>query len=202
MIDSTSQPAVSSTTPAERITSPMLRRARSRSMRILAMTGMAEMAMAVARKKLKRTRRSGWARYWSGISEPSTKPLTKGITMPIAEAMRAARPRLRSRRRSVSSPVSSRRRTIPSSPTTSSRLNWAETRGNTAAASWGAKCPSTVGPRTIPAASSPMTAGSAIRRHSSAPTRATNSSRASWMSSRKTECAPSGRSASVIEGGG
>jgi hypothetical protein len=60
--DRISQPAVSSTTPADRITRPMFRLARSRSMRILAITGIAEMAMAVARKKQKRIRRSGWAR--------------------------------------------------------------------------------------------------------------------------------------------
>src|SRR6185312_5347848 len=46
--DSTSQPTVSSTTPAERITTPRLRFIRLRSMRIFAITGIAEIAIAVA----------------------------------------------------------------------------------------------------------------------------------------------------------
>ena len=51
--------------------------------------------------------------------------------------------------------------------------------GKSAAKTPGAKCPSTLGPSTMPAASSPTTAGSAMRRHSSAPSRATSSSSAS-----------------------
>ena len=54
--DRMSQPTVSSTTPAERMTRPMLRLVRSRSIRILAITGIAEIDIAVARNRLKRMR--------------------------------------------------------------------------------------------------------------------------------------------------
>ncbi len=59
--DRMSQPVVSSTTPAERMTTPMLRRVRSRSRRILAMTGIALIDIAVAKKSAKIVRWSGAA---------------------------------------------------------------------------------------------------------------------------------------------
>ena len=67
MSDRISHPTVSSTTPADRMTRPMLRLVRSRSTRILAITGIAEIDMVVARKRLKRIRWLGSVRYPAGI---------------------------------------------------------------------------------------------------------------------------------------
>ena len=60
--DRINQPTVSSTTPADRMTRPMLRLVRSRSIRILAITGIAEIDIAVARNRLNRIRLLGSAR--------------------------------------------------------------------------------------------------------------------------------------------
>src|SRR4029077_9438740 len=98
MSDKMSQPVVSSTTPADRMTMPMLRLVSSRSMRILAMTGIAEIDMAVARKTLNRMRLDGSPMNDSGVNMPSAKPLANGMIMPIADEVSAERPRWRKRR--------------------------------------------------------------------------------------------------------
>ena len=74
--DRITQPTVSSTTPADRMTSPMLRLVRSRSTKILAITGIAEIDMAVARKRLNSIR-------WDGIGQVAV-----GEELPQAEAER------------------------------------------------------------------------------------------------------------------
>ena len=65
--DRINHPTVSSTTPADRMTRPMLRLVRSRSMRIFAITGIAEIDIAVARNRLNSIRLLGSARYSAGM---------------------------------------------------------------------------------------------------------------------------------------
>ena len=86
---------------------------RLRSWRQRAATGMALMVMTVAMNKPKMRRRSGSARKESGRNITGTKATTMG-TMISVSAMARALPRWRqAMEKSISSPVSSRRKSDP-----------------------------------------------------------------------------------------
>ena len=107
--------------------------------------------------------------------------------MPITDAISAARPRLRSRRRSVSRPVSEQEQAHADGAERVEQVELLrirrEERRERAA---GSSDRTGVGPRAIPAVSSPTTAGKPRRLAISAPRRATATSSASCTSSKNT----------------
>ena len=103
--DSRSHPVVSSINPAARISIPNSRRIRPSSIRIFAITGTAEIAIATPMKSAKMSRWSGAARYCAGSARPSIIPAPNGITIPHTDTQAAARPWPARISRSVSSPI-------------------------------------------------------------------------------------------------
>ena len=186
--DKISQPVVSSTTPADRMTTPMLRLVRSRSIRILAITGIAEMVIAVARNNAKSRRLELSVRNSAGVNKPSARPPANGMNMPISDEVSAERPRWRNSRTSVSRPVSSNKSTMPIHATTSSRWTCSGSGGKIAANPLGHSQPSSDGPSNRPAISSPITAGCPMRFMISASIRDTARISEIWMSNRNSAC--------------
>jgi hypothetical protein len=99
--DSRIQPTVSSIIPAARVTCPMSRRITFISIMTLAMTGMAEMLMAVPMKRANTTRWSGWAMKSPGRTKPRANPVRNGMLIPPAEMSAAPLPLEAIRRTSV-----------------------------------------------------------------------------------------------------
>ena len=91
--------------------------------------------------------------------------------MPATDTKSAGMPIRRTRRRSVSMPVSSSSMRMPSCATASIMPCWLASGGKTAAWRSGSSAPKTVGPSTMPARSWPITAGWPMRCISSPPMR-------------------------------
>ena len=153
IIARTIQPIVSSTTAALNVSTPRLRRTRLRSIRILAITGIAEMPIAVAMKSI--SGRRPLKTWESGRTTPSRIPEANGMAIPKNDAKTAARPMFRIVRMSVSRPVSSIRSRSPRKETVSRCPVWPKM----ACCISGQSCPRNEGPSRMPAISSPSTAG-------------------------------------------
>ena len=157
---------MSSVTPAPRITTPMFRRIRSRSVRMRAITGIAEIESAVARKSAKINRWSG--AHQQAIGQRPSRARTRstnGITMPSTRRVeRGASEVPQARRGRSRGPSSSRSQIMPSQAITSRIWNCSGSRGKSASCRSGASMPSTDGPSSTPAVSSPITGGWPRRR--------------------------------------
>src|SRR5712691_80976 len=101
--------------------------------------------------------------------------------MPATEMLAAARPIFRTRRGSVSIPVSSSSMRMPSCPTASIMLRCSPLSGKTACCASGQRAPKIEGPSRTPAMSWPMTAGCPMRCIASPSNRPTRSSRTTWV---------------------
>ena len=156
------QPTVSSIIPDAKVIWPMSRRMTFISIITLAITGMAEMLMAVPMKRAKTRRWSGLAMNSSGSRYPRARPVAKGTMMPPAEMAAAPLPLRAMSFTSVSSPVSISSMITPSQEMTSRRWNWAAFGGKSPSKALFEIDPRMVGPSTKPAMSSPTTEGSFI----------------------------------------
>ena len=116
----------------------------------------------------------------SGSSAPSAKPQMKGSATPAAATAIAERPTRRTSRRSVSMPVSSSRRRMPSCETASSMPFCSAVGGNSACCRCGEMRPSSEGPSSSPPRSWPITAGWPNRCISSPSARPTSSRTPTW----------------------
>ena len=153
------QPMVSSLIPAAIIVWPMSRRIRLRSISTLAMTGMAEMDMAVAMKSEKTSRWLLSASKKSGRNCPNKKPDKKVTVMPPNETPMAVRAWRRMSVKSVSNPVINSKNIAPMRLTTSSKYPCTAVWGTKKSPIRGTNPLNRDGPKIMPAKISPMTEG-------------------------------------------
>ena len=164
------QPATSSAIAAASSTWATLRRIRSRSERIFAITGSAEMPSAVPMNSAKTSRSVVAADEGARAARaPSAMPASTGITrLPIAT--RAGRAAEAPDQREIGLEPGQDRAagTRRSTPARRAARAAADRPGTASRASAGARWPSTLGPSSRPAASSPITRGLADRAHRAA----------------------------------
>ena len=116
------QPTVSSATAVETMTMPIRVRNKPRSMRILAITGIAEIDIAVAMNSAKTGRSMFVGISRDGTTKPKAKPARKGRTNPPSHPQTTAPLAFRRMLKRVSSPVKSTRKMTPIHETISRRL--------------------------------------------------------------------------------
>ena len=170
--ESTIHPIVSSATAAAMITEPVRVRKRSRSIRMRAITGIAEIDIAVARNRANTGRPTAVGTSASGNTIPSANPAANGrvkppIQLPITAARALARIPSRASRPPISTSI-----TTPVHEKTSRRARWVGSAGKRASNAFGAIQPSSEGPSMMPNTSSPTCSGMPIRAASSPPSRA------------------------------
>jgi hypothetical protein len=124
------QPARSSAIAAAISTCAMLRRIRSRSERIFAITGSAEMPSAVPMNSANTSRSVDPPTNASGSARPRATPASTGSTRLPTATRAVARPRLRISAGSVSSPVRISRRNTPIQDGPASSARWSGSSGN------------------------------------------------------------------------
>jgi hypothetical protein len=120
---------------------------------IFAMTGRAEIESATPMNAAKPIRSASGPHSDSGMIQPSPSPIASGMTRLPTDSPMTGRPRRRSRSRSVSNPVTSSRRRMPSHAIDSSSADWTASPGNNQPTRSGNRRPAIDGPMRTPAAS-------------------------------------------------
>ena len=151
MIDTMIQPMLSSMMAEARITWPTTRRTKFISRTTIATILTDAIESAVPRNSDVINRFCGSGNMPSGSISPSTKPQTKGMTMPISEANNEARPVCRTSLRSVSIPVSKSSSRIPNCEIASIIAFCSGVFGKSACRRSGRSRPNRDGPRIRPA---------------------------------------------------
>ena len=153
------QPLVSSRMAEATMIWPMSRRMKFISRTTTATILIEEIDSAVARNSAVTRRALALGRIESGSISPSANPQMKGSVTPAAATVIADRPTRRTRRKSVSMPVSSSRSRMPSCETAATMLFCSAVCGNSMCCRSGAMRPSTDGPSSSPPSNCPITAG-------------------------------------------
>jgi hypothetical protein len=154
------QPTRSSNIADDITTVPISLRSRFKSIRILAITGRAEIERAVPTNSEKIRRSApGPAPRKYGNSLAAANPNAKGMITPKKLTSRALLPWRKMLRKSISRPAVRRKNTTPIVVTVSKTIGRLPVEGNRNAYKSGLKWPKTVGPRRIPAMISPKTDG-------------------------------------------
>ena len=130
------------------------------SMRVLAITGRADIESAVPTSEFAPGRNPRNL----GKERATINPMTNGKITPRELTNRALLPRRKIRRKLVSRPATSRKKTTPSVVTVSSTIGNEPVVGKTQEYHCGWKCPRTVGPSRMPAKISPRISGYRIFR--------------------------------------
>jgi len=181
------KPTESFRVPAARAIWPKSRRTSPSSLTILARTGKLEAPMAMAMNRAKATCPPAGPRRDPGTSSPTTNPAAKGSSRLAADTAAAGRPSWRRRSRSVSKPTVSRSRARLIVVTESRRADWTGCpEGRNQSKPAGHSAPKTLGPRSTPAASSPITRGCRSRSASAPSSLAVRRRTASWT--QKIDC--------------
>ena len=156
---SSSQPRVSSTDTEHRMSWPMSRCSRRRSVSVLAMTGIALTPTATPTNSANVVREAWAGIRLAGSSKARPVPAASGTTSPAMPVLTAGPARRRIRPRSSWMPVMPTSSSRPIWATASSRWICPALCGSSQALTEGARWASTDGPASTPAHSSPTMAG-------------------------------------------